>query len=303
MLKVEKISVKIEEKLILNNLSFETKRGEVLAIVGENGAGKSTLLNSIYGTQKLSQGKVFFNDYQVPDPEEELIPGVKEMGYVTQALNFDRFLKVYDNLAQELKMITHDDKHRLVMEIADTCYLTEILDKNIEKLSGGEKQRATLAKALIKGCEFYLFDEPYSHLDIINQQIMKSIINRLKSEGKTILIVTHDSKEALKVADKILVLRNGRIEQNDTVKEIYERPVNSYVENLFHQLVIDDLGNTFRVDSIQLLVSKEGKFRIEKVLKINETSYLNIVVYNNQRFTYRSKEKLSLDSFYAINQA
>lgn len=301
MLKLEGVSVNIQDNSILRDISFEMKKGEVWCVVGENGAGKSTLLNAIHGTQRLSKGKIWFNELLIPDPLEELIPGIKEMGYVTQSLNYDRFLKVYDNLSQELPRMPHSTKHEKITKVSELCVLRELLDKNIEHLSGGEKQRVTLAKAIIKGCEFYLFDEPYSHLDTLNQQIMKSIVNQLILEKKSVLMVTHDAKEAKRIADHVLVLQNGQIIQVDTISKIVENPINDYVKGLFFELIQLSDGSKIRTDEIVLIQDGEGGFLVDKCFQLSQNKYESVILYNNQRFLYLSENRMITGDKYSLS--
>jgi ABC-type sugar transport system ATPase subunit len=293
MLKSENISVSINGKLILNEINLHLKEGEVLSIIGENGAGKSTLLKSLLGVQQLSSGKVFFQNELVPPPEEELIPGIKQIGYVSQGLNFERFLTVKDNLNYELPKISQSIRRAKIQEVATDCEIVHLLNRKIDKLSGGEKQRVTLAKAIIRDSLVYFLDEPYSHLDRPNELLMKRAIDRLKEKKKSIIMVTHDLEEALHISDKIIVLNKGIIEQTGSPEDLYEKPCSFYVANLVHQMILTTDGFQVAIKDVNVEKNEDGEGIIEKVFQTKPQGGKVIIRWNGQSFYYHTS--LSLD--------
>lgn len=272
------------EREILRGLSFSVSRGEVLSIIGENGAGKTTLLNSIIGVQRLDNGKVVVNESVVPDPIEVLIPGMKNVGYVSQNLNYDRFLTVRGNLLEELKGLTTEAKNKRLEEVSSFCHINNLLDKKVEHLSGGERQRITLAKSLINEVDVFLLDEPYSHLDEANKALMKSIVYSMIEQNQTIVLVSHDFDEVLKVSDRILVLKNGQIEQFSTPEEVYSNPKNNYVASLFgHNIFIQGKGWR-NLETLRFNADPQGPIKVLKIFPLSDVMNKAVVLYDTKRY-------------------
>lgn len=269
---------------ILNDLSFSVSNGEVLSIIGENGAGKTTLLNSIIGIQRLDEGEVIVNNQLVPNPVEVLIPGMKNVGYVSQNLNYDRFLTVRGNLLEELKGLTTEAKNKRLEEVCSFCHINHLLDKKVEHLSGGERQRITLAKSLINEVDVFLLDEPYSHLDEANKALMKSIVYSMIEQNQTIVLVSHDFDEVLKVSDRIVVLKNGKIEQLANPEEVYSNPKNDYVASLFgHNIYIQGIGWR-NLETLKFDLDKEGSIQVLKLFPLSDTMNKAVVSYDTKRY-------------------
>lgn len=272
------------EREILKDLSFSVSKGEVLSIIGENGSGKTTLLNSVIGVQRLKKGQILVNNELVPDPLEILIPGMKNVGYVSQNLNYDRFLTVRGNLLEELKGLTTEAKNSRLEEVSNFCHINHLLDKKVEHLSGGERQRITLAKSLINEVDVFLLDEPYSHLDEANKSLMKAIVYSMIDQNQTIILVSHDFDEVLKVSDRILVLKQGVIEQLDSPEKVYSKPKNNYVASLFgHNIFIEGQGWR-NLETLKFEIDPDGPIEVKKLFPLSKTMNKAVVAYQNKRY-------------------
>ncbi len=288
------------EREVLKDLSLSISKGHVLSIIGENGSGKTTLLNSIKGIQRLSEGEVLVNGRRIPDPIDILIPGEKNVGYVSQNLNYDRFLTVKGNLLEELKGLTNEAKNTRLMEVSAFCHIDHLLEKKVEHLSGGERQRITLAKALINEVDLFLLDEPYSHLDTVNKSLMKSIVYSLIEQKQTLILVSHDFDEVLKVSDHVVVLKDGRIEQLGSPEEIYSQPKTDYVASLFgHNIYIENRG-WLSLESLTFKKDENGEFKVLRQFESDHSDCKAVLEYLGKRYiTYLNKtlkvgDKLSL---------
>lgn len=212
--------LKKDEYLIaLNKLNFSVESGEFLAVVGPSGCGKTTLIKSILGTNKLVEGDVYLNGKNLDDVNI----GKENIAYVAQDYNLYPSMTVYENIAYPLKLM-HTDMTELdkrVKEIAAKLGLSYLLTRKPKQLSGGQHQRVSIARALIKNPRLILFDEPFANLEPEMRIQLLEIIKGIHTEYKTtIIFVTHNLQEALYLADRILVMNKGKIERIGTKEEI-----------------------------------------------------------------------------------
>jgi len=221
-------------KLAVDSLNFEIQEGEFFCIVGPAGAGKSTILKMIAGIEPVTSGKIFFNDEEV----NALSARERNVAMAFETYNLYSHFSVYDNIAFPLRAperhekLTHSEERRRVEEVSEFLGITRLLDRKPVQLSGGEKQRVSLARAMVRKCECFLLDEPIAHLDARLKFSTQTALKRLSANlGSAIAYVTHDYREALGLSDRIAVLRNGRFEQIGTPQEIYNHPATDFVAN------------------------------------------------------------------------
>ena len=174
-LEVKEIAKQKDEKWILKNTSFDIKQFNKVAIAGETGSGKSTLLKIIAGLIQPDNGTVYFKNERVLGPEEHLIPGHKGVAYLSQHFELRNNYRVEEILEIANKMPLPEAE-----AIFEVCRITHLLKRKTDQLSGGEKQRIATARLLITKPQLLLLDEPYSNLDAIHKNILKSVINRYK---------------------------------------------------------------------------------------------------------------------------
>ncbi|MFA6277922.1 MAG: ABC transporter ATP-binding protein [Pedobacter sp.] len=223
----------------ITDINFSIKRGDIVAIIGESGSGKSTLLKCIYGLLKLDAGEVLMNDKRVKGPDEQLIPGNAEMKMVTQDFSLNIYAKVYDNIASMLSNTDIKAKETKTLEMMEHLHITKLKDKKIIELSGGEQQRVAIAKALISNTKVLLLDEPFSQVDSLLKNQLRADIKRLAKEtGLTIILVSHDPTDGLFLADQLLILKQGRLLQNDKPEIIYQNPSDLYTAQILGNAVI-----------------------------------------------------------------
>jgi multiple sugar transport system ATP-binding protein len=213
---------------VIRGVDLSVGDGEFVVFVGPSGCGKSTLLRMISGLEDISAGVLRIGDRIV----NEVPPARRGVAMVFQSYALYPHLNVRDNMGFGLKVrkVPVDERARRVGEAARTLKLEPLLDRLPRELSGGQRQRVAIGRAIVGNPEVFLFDEPLSNLDAELRVHMRSEIASLhKRLGSTMIYVTHDQIEAMTLADKIVVLRDGLVEQVGTPRELYERPDNLFV--------------------------------------------------------------------------
>lgn len=217
----------------LHGLSFTVEDGEFFVLLGPTGAGKTTTLRIIAGLDKQTEGEVFYDGELAND----LTPADRDVGFVFQQYSLYPTMTVYDNLAfplrSPLRKMPEDEIRSRVTEAAEKLRISQLLDRKTARLSGGEMQRVSIGRAIVRRPRAFLMDEPLSNLDAKLRESLRVELQHLqKTEGNTTLFVTHDQIEALTMADRIAVLNQGRIVQIGKPDDIYDRPASTFVATL-----------------------------------------------------------------------
>ena len=213
---------------IIKGVDLEIRDHEFCVFVGPSGCGKSTLLRLIAGLEDLTSGEIRIDGQNVTD----VPPSKRGLSMVFQSYALYPHMSVRNNIAFGLKMagVPKDDIDAKVAKAAATLNLTEYLDRKPRQLSGGQRQRVAIGRAIVREPKIFLFDEPLSNLDAELRVEMRVELSKLhKRLGATMIYVTHDQVEAMTMADKIVVLRLGRIEQVGTPLDLYNAPANLFV--------------------------------------------------------------------------
>ncbi|WP_196260837.1 ABC transporter ATP-binding protein [Pelagibacterium limicola] len=213
---------------VIRGVDLEIKPKEFVVFVGPSGCGKSTLLRIIAGLETISQGDVIIGDRVVNDVD----PSKRGIAMVFQSYALYPHMTVRDNMGFALRFagVPKSEIERQVREAARILELENLLDRRPKELSGGQRQRVAIGRAIVRHPEVFLFDEPLSNLDAELRVHMRIEIARLHKELQTTIIyVTHDQVEAMTLADKIVVLRDGVIEQVGTPLDLYDDPANQFV--------------------------------------------------------------------------
>ena len=228
----------------LSNLNLEIKDGEFFVLLGPTGAGKTTTLRIISGLEIPDSGNIFFNKEQYNNVQ----PAFRDTSYVFQQYSLYPNYSVYDNLAFPLRSpLRKSDKKTIddrVLQIARLLKIENKLNNKATQLSGGEMQRVSLGRALVREPNIYLMDEPLSSLDAKLREELRVELKKIQTDlNATILYVTHDQIEATTMADRIGVLKEGVLTQVGTPQEIYEEPNSIYVANRLGSPKINILEN------------------------------------------------------------
>ena len=225
ILEINNLYKNFEEKEVLNDVNLTLNEGEVLAIIGPSGAGKSTLLRIIGGLEKASSGdiKIFDNDVcknGIYKKNKYLKDVYKDISYIFQDFNLFDNMTVRNNIALAPKFRKNDNIDDIVESLLKKMNLSDKIDKYPNTLSGGEKQRIAIARALAISPKLILFDEPTSALDVESIENLVYTINEMKKDNITMIIVTHDLNFASRVASRMIFMENTKIldEDNSRVK-------------------------------------------------------------------------------------
>ncbi len=213
---------------VIPNLNLEIEDKEFVILVGPSGCGKSTTLRMIAGLEAISSGDLYIGDKRVND----MPPKDRDIAMVFQSYALYPHMSVYENLAFGLKLrkLSKDEIDRKVKAAARMLDIEKYLERKPRALSGGQRQRVALGRAMVRSPKVFLLDEPLSNLDAKLRGEMRSSISALhKKLGVTFVYVTHDQVEAMTMADKIVVLKDGIIMQYDTPKNLYHNPANTFV--------------------------------------------------------------------------
>lgn len=216
------------EKFTLRNIDLVIEDQEFCAILGPSGCGKSTLLRMIAGLNSITEGELYFGDKMM----NKVAPKDRDIAMVFQSYALYPHLTVYDNMAFSLQMKNERKEiiHKRVLEAADILQLNDYLYSKPSDISGGQRQRVALGRAMVRKPGVFLMDEPLSNLDAKLREHMRVELVRLhKSLGTTSIYVTHDQTEAMTMADKILLLDQGDIQQFGKPEEFYNTPANLFV--------------------------------------------------------------------------
>ena len=217
-----------EATKVIESIDLEIKDGEFVVFVGPSGCGKSTLLRMIAGLEEISSGTITIGDQIV----NEVAPAKRGVSMVFQTYALYPHMTVYKNMAFGLKQAKtpKDEIDQRVRNAAEILEISSLLDRTPKALSGGQRQRVAIGRAIVREPEVFLFDEPLSNLDAALRVQTRIEIARLHERlGTTMIYVTHDQVEAMTLADKIVVLRDGNIEQIGSPIELYRNPSNMFV--------------------------------------------------------------------------
>ena len=213
---------------IITDFNLSGKDNEFLVLVGPSGCGKSTLLRMIAGLEKIDEGEIHINDQKIND----LHPSKRQTAMVFQTYALYPHMNVYENMSFGLKIEkkSKEEIETKVMQAAKILKIEELLERKPKQLSGGQRQRVAIGRAITRNPKIFLFDEPLSNLDAALRAEMRVEISKLHQQIKTNMIyVTHDQVEAMTLADRIVILNHGNIEQVGTPEDIYNDPANVFV--------------------------------------------------------------------------
>jgi len=243
MLSIKNISLSAGD-FCIKNLSLEIADGEYHALLGPSGSGKTVLLNTIAGFIKPENGSIFFMDKDISD----LAPEKRKISYLFQDLALFPHLNVTNNVAYSLraKGVKKATIAKLVDEYLDFAQISDLKNRTIEKLSGGEKQRVALARILVTGNPLLLLDEPFSAIDTQLKTGLKKLLRKISDNGITVIHVTHNIEEVLGLADNISIVENGSIIQSGKFYDVLNQPKNKFiagfsgVKNYFNEISVNN---------------------------------------------------------------
>ena len=288
----------------LENIHFTQEKFKKIALIGETGSGKSTLLKTIAGFIQPKSGTILFEGKKVMGPDWQLVPGQKGIAYLSQHFELRNNYRMEELLiyANELSQQEADELYRL-------CKIDHLMQRNSYELSGGEKQRVALARLLVTKPTLLILDEPYSNLDLIHRNILKEVVESIcKRYEISCMITSHEPADVLPWADKIIVLKSGRIAMEGTAKEVYGNPVNGYVAGLLgsYNVFANDIfgrNGILRPEEIKLKKGDIGEFsgKITSIKFMGNYYEVEIEIKHQQVKVYTQYDTFELGEIASIN--
>ena len=276
---------------VINNFNIEINDGEFIVLVGPSGCGKSTLLRMFSGLENIDQGEIFLDTKLI----NNLIPSKREIAMVFQSYALYPHMNVFENMSFGLKMekISKSEIKKKVDNAAITLQIEDLLERKPKQLSGGQRQRVAIGRAITRNPKVFLFDEPLSNLDAALRSEMRVEISKLHKKLKSnIIYVTHDQIEAMTLADRIVVLNKGMIEQFGTPAEIYTDPNNIFVA----EFIGSPKMNIIKIDKEQIINSNTIKLFDNKItfenFKFKDEVYFGI---RPEDISLKSDKEIKLD--------
>ena len=241
---LRKIVKKYDEVLAVRGIDLDIVDKEFIVLVGPSGCGKSTTLRMIAGLEEISGGDIAIGGHVVND----VPPKDRDIAMVFQNYALYPHMNVYENMSfgLKLKKTPKDEIDKRVKQAAQILDITELLERKPKQLSGGQRQRVAMGRAIVRDPKVFLFDEPLSNLDAKLRVQMRVEISRLHQRlGNTVVYVTHDQTEAMTMADRIVIMNVGRIEQVGAPLEVYDRPANVFVAQFIGSPAMNFLDGRF----------------------------------------------------------
>ncbi|MFL0166678.1 ABC transporter ATP-binding protein [Candidatus Clostridium helianthi] len=291
MIEFKNVRKDFKNKTILKDITLKINRGELVAIIGSSGCGKTTTLKMINRLIKPTSGKIFINGEDIAS--KDVIKLRRNIGYVIQQTGLFPHLTIRENIEMipKVEKLNKVSIEKRTLELMDMVGLNsnDFLDRYPTELSGGQQQRVGVARAFATNPEIILMDEPFSALDPITRvQLQEELIDLQSNLKRTIVFVTHDMDEAIKIADKICIMNKGEIVQYDTPENILKNPINDFVSEFIGKnriwsspefirakdIMIDHPVVCFKNASLLRCIEKMRSSKVDSLMVIDRESYL-----------------------------
>jgi iron(III) transport system ATP-binding protein len=311
ILSLKNISKRFEKTEVLKNINIDLKEGEILTILGSSGSGKSTILILIAGFEEPDFGEISIYDKVVSSKDVFMEPHNRNVGFVFQNYALFPHLNVFKNISFG---ISNQDVNRQKLIVNKMMKLTGLdgLEKRYpHELSGGQQQRVALARTLATDPKLILFDEAFSNVDsVLKSKIEKELVDIIKDNGISAIFVTHDSKEALSISDKIAYLENGDIKQLSSANGIYNCPCSKSVGEFFGKAnFIEKNGETYCIRPEECKINDElgeikanigrvsylgERYEVELFFDYEDKNYM-FIMYVDKNYDLANKEYINFD--------
>ena len=323
-LKFEDIDKSFGQNNVISKFNLEVEKGKFIVLLGPSGCGKSTLLRMIAGLEKIDNGKILLENNLLND----LLPSKRQIAMVFQSYALYPHMSVFENISFGLKSekISKNEIKGKVIEAAKILKIKNLLDRRPKELSGGQRQRVAIGRAITRNPKLFLFDEPLSNLDAALRSEMRVEISKLHKKLKSnIVYVTHDQIEAMTLADKIVIMNKGKIEQSGTPHDIYSNPNNIFVaefignpkmnifkignENIINKNTFKLLNNEIKFDNLNfkdgiyvgirpedISLENKGEFAVKISVDLIENLGSEKIIYshfNNAEIRIKSTKNIN----------
>ncbi len=232
LLKVKNICCRYDDKIIIPDLSFSVKQGQVVCLLGPSGCGKTTALRAIAGFEPVYKGEIELDGRILSTPGNTLVPEKRNVGMVFQDYALFPHLNIENNIAFGIQNLKKEERQTIIKDLLKMVELENYASYYPHQLSGGQQQRVALARAMAPKPGILLMDEPFSNLDTeLRRSLSSEVRDILKQNNTTCILVTHDRNEAFTVADEVGVLKDGLLQQWGEPQALKQNPVNDFVAN------------------------------------------------------------------------
>lgn len=248
------------ETSVLSRISFSIRNKEIYGIVGESGAGKSSLLNIIAGFTDPDEGEIFLDGHRLPYASQQLVPGRKQIALVPQDFQLDHYHTVEENIREAILSVPEPHRQKKVNQVLSWMHLTKHAKKQARYLSGGEKQRLAIARAIATDPIWLLLDEPFSHLDFTRKNLLIKYIKEIPfMHGTGVIVVSHEAQDLMALCGKIAILSRGKLSVFKKVPQVYFSLKNLSMARLMGW--VNELhfhGKFYRFRPNQFILDKNG---------------------------------------------
>jgi len=280
---------------VINDLSFSVDKGQLISFVGESGSGKSTFLKCLSGLEMPNSGSVSLNNKLINGKNIFIKPQKRKIGYVFQDYPLFPHLSIKENICFNLGK----DYHKNFDNIIDLTSLKDLLNRYPHEISGGEQQRACIARSIIREPDLLLLDEPFSNLDANIKFTIRDEICRIIRKSKiTTILVTHDINDALNISDKILIFKAGIVQQYSSPETMYCEPANCYCAEILgdiNKFPIENKTFYIRPENIKIVDNSSDSMIVEKCF-FQGKDYKLIGRYKNNIWSIISKKPVKVNS-------
>jgi len=259
-LKIQNLFFSYAGKANISQLNLSLAAGEIGVIIGRSGAGKSTILKLVAGLLKPASGQILVQNKQVLPPDKRLVPGEPGIKLVSQTFDLMPFISAKENICQGMMPLLDEEKNTIANKLLHALGLENVANEKTKNLSGGQQQRVAIARALAEKPNLLLLDEVFAQLDKATKtEVMLNLKNYISAQNATALFVLHDAEDAFYLADKVFVLQNGAIVQQDSAYNIYSKPANAEVAQLFGH------GNFIPIQEVEAILNIKNTQELHRI--------------------------------------